>query len=197
MGTTATDARATPDTHPLRILTVCTGNICRSPLAERLLQAGLDERRPGQIVVESAGTGALVGEPIDPRVAGYIRLLGGTAENFSAKQLTPEVLARQDLVLALTRDHRKKVVEMAPAMLRKTFTLLEYARLISTADLGKAPTGHNEWLGINTRLMRLRVAPNGDGTEDDVADPYRRKDSVYQDAARLIAPAVDRIVSQF
>ena len=64
---------------PVRILTVCTGNICRSPVAERLLQAGLDQVLPGGFEVPSAGTRAMVGDPIQPLSADIVRTFGGTA----------------------------------------------------------------------------------------------------------------------
>jgi protein-tyrosine phosphatase len=64
-----------------RILIVCTGNICRSPFIERLLQRQLDERRPGSdrgILVHSAGTGALTGSAMDERAAALLVAYGGT-----------------------------------------------------------------------------------------------------------------------
>ena len=62
-----------------RILIVCTGNICRSPFIERLLQCHLDERRPGSergIRVRSAGTGALTGSAMDERAAAQLVAYG-------------------------------------------------------------------------------------------------------------------------
>ncbi len=57
---------ASPDpSGPVRLLTVCTGNVCRSPYAAALLGAGLDWARPGAFRVASAGTPALVGRPVD------------------------------------------------------------------------------------------------------------------------------------
>ena len=66
---------------PVRILTVCTGNICRSPVAERLLQAGLNQAVPGGFVVASAGTRAMVGEPMQPISADIVRTFGGDPDN--------------------------------------------------------------------------------------------------------------------
>lgn len=105
-------------TPPFRILTVCTGNICRSPMAERLLQLGLDQTSPGAFQVSSADTGALVGQGIEPHVDGFIRIMGGSAENLLSRQLTPAILAEQDMVIGLTRAHRSKVVELQPALLK-------------------------------------------------------------------------------
>ena len=96
--------------RPVRILTVCTGNICRSPVAERLLQAGLDQVRPDAFVVRSAGTRAMVGDPIQPSSADIVRTYGGTPDGFAARQLTPKILRESDLVLAMTAKHRGELV---------------------------------------------------------------------------------------
>lgn len=191
--TTGTDAEAASQEIPFRILTVCTGNICRSPMAERLLQAGLDERFPGQFIVESAGTGALVGNPIDPQVAGFIRELGGDAENFSARQLTPEILEGQDLVLALTREHRSRVVEMSPAMLRKTFTLREFARLSPGVILDPSLDGARFWRALVPKALRCRRSHSGAPEDDDVIDPYGRAIETYRTMARELTPAIEAI----
>ena len=114
-----------------RILTVCTGNICRSPLAEQLLRrelAGVDA------VVSSAGTGALVGHPMADRAAAYSRRLGGEPDAHAGRQLTSALLRESDLVLVATRRHRKAVVELLPRASRSTFTLREFARLLGTVN---------------------------------------------------------------
>lgn len=193
--TTGTDAGAASQDTPFRILTVCTGNICRSPMAERLLQAGLDERFPGQFIVESAGTGALVGNPIDPQVAGFIRELGGTAENFSARQLTPDILKGQDLVLALTREHRSRVVEMAPVMLRRTFTLREFSRIVPMLQLDESLQAADRWRAAIPKALRARSAHDAAPGDDDVVDPYRRGDDVYRLMSRQVAPALRPILN--
>jgi len=97
-----------------RVLIVCTGNICRSPFIERLLQHQLDERRlherrlhegrPGSdraILVHSAGTGALTGSAMDERAAARLVALGGDPVGFRARDLTPDLIAGSDLVLHL------------------------------------------------------------------------------------------------
>ena len=61
---------------PFRILTVCTGNICRSPVAERLLQAGLGDA----VAVSSAGVRAVVGDPIHPGMVALLERSGIRAE---------------------------------------------------------------------------------------------------------------------
>jgi protein-tyrosine phosphatase len=168
---------------PFRILTVCTGNICRSPLAERLLQAGFDAMAQGEFAVASAGTGALVGSGTEPHVAGFVHVFGADSTNFASRQLNVNILAGQDLVLALTRAHRSKVVELAPSLLRRTFTLRELARLLPLVE------------GQRAMALRLRTANPVGPEEDDVVDPYRRSDEVYQEMLRQLTPAVDILLS--
>jgi protein-tyrosine phosphatase len=184
-------------TAPFRILTVCTGNICRSPMSERLLQAGLDERFPGQFEVESAGTAALEGNPIDHRVAGFIQALGGTAEHFSARMLTPKVLQGHDLVLALTREHRSRIVELAPNMLRKTFTLQEFARLTNSLRLDSISEGADRWRQAIPKAIRARSISAGEAVNDDVVDPYGRSEEHYLQMRREIVASLSIILARW
>lgn len=184
------DKPASSSSEPFRILTVCTGNICRSPMAERLLQLGLDEQAPGQFLVESAGTGALVGNPIDPRVAGMIRVFGGSAEDFAARQLTPQILQGKDLVLTLTREHRSKVVELDPSMLRRTYTLREFARIYEHLELDKSLRASDLWRSAVTQAFRARSVHTATAGEDNVVDPYRQADEVYEQMRNELAPTI-------
>lgn len=120
----------------VRILTVCTGNICRSPVAERLLAARLGDRAE----VTSAGTRAVVGAPIDPGMASLLDTAGEASGGFAARQLTATQIRDADLVLALTRAHRARILEEVPAALRRTFTLLEFARIVASPTCRAAPT---------------------------------------------------------
>lgn len=178
------------DHDPYRILTVCTGNICRSPMAERLLQAGFDSFAPGEFAVTSAGTGALLGHGMEPHVAGYVNVFGGDSSSFISRQLSEEVLAGQDLVLAMTREHRARVLELVPGMLRRTFTLRELARLLPDVDGDPNASAPERWRRAVPRALRLRSPhPAGPGA-DDVTDPFRREDSVYLQMVRELTPAV-------
>ena len=76
----------------IRLLTVCTGNICRSPYAHLRLGHALEQVRPGAFEVMSAGTHALVGNAVDP---GSVRLLDGRGidhDTFAARQLSEQML---------------------------------------------------------------------------------------------------------
>ncbi len=174
-----------------QILAVCTGNICRSPAVERLLAARLAGT---DIVVGSAGTDAVVGHPVSAPMVPLLADAGGSASGFVARQLTADLVASASLVLALTLRHRSQIVALHPAAVRRTFTLLELARLAPTIDASALPAGP-----ASARLRALvplaasaRRAPQRP-SDDEVPDPYLAGDAAYRASFALIAPAVDAI----
>ncbi|WP_354212720.1 low molecular weight phosphatase family protein [Arthrobacter sp. UYCu511] len=178
---------------PFRILTVCTGNICRSPMAERLLQSELDLLSPGVFAVESAGTAAMVGSAMEAHIQGFVRAFGASSDGFSAKQLTRDILDQQDLVLALTREHRSRIVEMHPGLLKRTFTLRELARVLPHVDGARGVHPAERWELAIPLAMRARTLHRASADDDDVVDPYRRSDHVFEQMRRQLVPAVQRI----
>lgn len=99
-----------------RIVTVCTGNICRSPMAEILLNRAFEEAGLAEdVLVDSAGTtGWEVGRPIDERAAAKLTELGLASERHSARQFEPAWYAERDLILALDVDHYEDLRLEAP-----------------------------------------------------------------------------------
>ena len=173
-----------------RILTVCTGNICRSPLAERLLQAALGD----SLTVTSAGVRAVVGDPIHAEMVALMDHSGIPADGFAARQVTPADVRSADLVLALTREHRSQLVQQAPEALRRSFTLLEFARIVASPDLPPVAAGA---VGVRLRelvpLAARHRALAGPPDTLDVPDPYGRDRAAYEFAYALIRDAVDAI----
>ncbi|BCW41685.1 low molecular weight phosphatase family protein [Arthrobacter sp. StoSoilB3] len=181
--------------QPFRILTVCTGNICRSPVAERLLQAGLNQVSPGSFEVRSAGTRAMVGEPIQPLSAQIISTFRGTPDDFAARQLTQKILRETDLVLAMTSKHRGEVLQLDASLLKRTFTVREFARMLSVLETrdGAPATGNivDFWRDLPARAASVRhLALPSDPTDNDVVDPYRRAEEVYHQMEDQLAPAI-------
>lgn len=96
------------------ILMVCTGNICRSPMAEATLAARLG-RRGVAAVVESAGLAALVGRPPDPIAQELMAGRGLDISGHRARQLTPEIIRAFELVLVMESDHQRAVEAILPS----------------------------------------------------------------------------------
>ncbi|HEY5604717.1 MAG TPA: low molecular weight protein-tyrosine-phosphatase [Gammaproteobacteria bacterium] len=91
------------------ILVVCVGNICRSPVAERMLQRLIPEKK-----FSSAGVGALVGHPVDELAAKVAAAHGLDTSGHAARQLTPEICRGADLILAMSEENREQVYRIAP-----------------------------------------------------------------------------------
>jgi protein arginine phosphatase len=108
-----------------RILLVCTGNICRSPLAEALVRRSLEEHGVSDVTVLSAGTGAWDGAPASEGayLVGLER--GLDLSGHRARLLTRELVESADLILTMARHHRARVDELGGE--GRVFVLGEYA----------------------------------------------------------------------
>ena len=165
-----------------RILFVCVGNVCRSPLGERLLAARLSADR---FEVSSAGVGALVGAGMDPEAASHLEVYGASADGFVARQLIPSMVKESDLVLTATKAIRSRVLEEAPTALRRTFTVLEFVALLDVV----ASDGDPVALVRAAADERSRAARQ----DYDISDPFRRGSEAHAAAAEQMATAVERI----
>ncbi len=177
-----------------RILVVCTGNICRSPFIERVLRpelAGLD------ILVESAGTGALVGEPIHPHAAEQIRANGADSDNHVARQITSTLIEEADLVLTATRRHRGDVAVMSPRALRRIFVWQDFADLVSSMSARKSSTrsqqGALRQVVSEVAGMRGSVPPRS-APEVDIVDPYRQGRDVFEQMGQQVMASLPYVV---
>ncbi|MHA7223375.1 low molecular weight protein-tyrosine-phosphatase [Arthrobacter sp. RHLT1-20] len=98
-----------------RIIAVCTGNICRSPMAELMLAEAFTAGRLTGAVVDSAGTTAYeVGRPIDPRAARNLSAHNISSERHVAREWRTEWFRTRELILALDVDHYGWLRQAAP-----------------------------------------------------------------------------------
>jgi len=109
--------------------TVCTGNVCRSPIAERLTRYELT-RRLGDgatgLLVESAGTWGHEGAAMEAHAATVLAEYSADPTGFLGRELLDEHVIDADLVLTATRDHRAQVISMGHSAGLRTFTLKEF-----------------------------------------------------------------------
>lgn len=187
-----------------RILTVCTGNVCRSPLAEQLLAQGLSGI--SEIAVSSAGTHAMVGGQMSEQSQSIARGLGVEApEGHVPRVMTAEILDSADLIFALARDHRRAIVEESPRASLRVFTLREFARLAEATtdddlmwEIRETSQEPVERLKAAVRAVtagRAIVPPPQDRSVDDVVDPFGRSDATYALSTEQIVPAVNTTVT--
>jgi protein-tyrosine phosphatase len=181
---------------------VCTGNVCRSPTAERLTMAFAEAERVA-LTASSAGTHAMIGHSVEPNAALVLAGLGASAERFTARQLMVEDIETADLILTMARHHRDAVLRMSPRALSRTFTLREAADLVArmppaAPHLGQGMTSHGRFVvstlaGLRAeRAAALNPGMEGGGVEgrDDIEDPMGQTLEHFQAMGDAIAEAL-------
>ncbi len=154
-----------------RILTICTGNICRSPMAEvvladKLAEAGLD------VEVDSAAVTAYeVGNPIDYRAAKTLRRAGYDVPDRQARRVTPEDFDDFDLILPMTQQHSQELSRLAR----------RWGRAGGLAETQLFRTFTDEYL-------------SGESTELDVPDPWYGSEADFVETLEIIESAVPAII---
>ncbi len=166
----------------MHVLFVCTGNICRSPLAERVAVALAAESGIANFSASSACARAMVGGPIEPTAARVLEGLGGSPAGFTARRLTPEIASAASIVLTMTDTHRDEVLNLAPGQLRSTFTLRAAARLTAGS-------------GARTVAELFSAQPHFVATgSDDIMDPIGRDEATFlaigSEIAGLLLPVL-------
>lgn len=185
----------------MRVLFVCTGNTCRSPLAEGLLRAAARARGIG-VDVKSAGIASLPGSPISGHSATILKEKGISTDDMRSRQVTAELVEWADVILTMTMGHKEMLIREYPFAVDKTHTLIEYAhagderldgltaergRLAAEIEIKRA-TGQAVTDGERARLMELsRQMP-----DPDIADPIGGSLDVYRRTARQIEEAIDK-----
>lgn len=194
----------------MKVVAVCSGNICRSAIAEQALRAALRDFAPvqdGRLVFASAGTIAQTGQAMPDEAARISREFGGDPDEHGATFLSEMLVKDATLVLAMAREHRAAVLKMAPSLMRRTFTLREFDRLSRSVGEDRLVTSMHEPLVGASPEARLRaalgaladargLAPAPERAEDDdVIDPYLRDEQTYRLAAEQLQPGIAAVRS--
>jgi protein-tyrosine phosphatase len=190
---------------PFTILNVCVGNICRSPMAERLLAAALRKRLGDTVdaryLSHGAGTGSWhVGQPMEDGAARTVASRGGDPSGFRARRVTGELIDMSDLVLTATGEQVEYVLGLRADAEARTFVLGEFGRLLSTVDLSGLPPADSAATAYarGVDLVAAVDAARSDGRggrrpsrpRDDLFDPYGMPDKHFARAADAIEQTV-------
>jgi protein-tyrosine phosphatase len=167
------------------------GNICRSPMAERLLARAVRDRigAPADHLVRSvsAGTGGWhEGEEMNPPAARQVLSRGGLVDGFEARKLRGDYIDEADLIFTATADQYDYVVALRPEAAAHTFVLGEFGRLLAAVDPATLPAAeakpdavYDRGVAIVEAVHRLR---DGEAPQpaDDLDDPWGRGDQTFQ-----------------
>lgn len=181
------------------ILIVCTGNICRSPLTEKLLEHELHVQGKG-ILCHSAGTHALTDGLPPSEISAQADLWGISTREHTPKQVTETLVREATLVLTAERQHRAELVALVPSASRKVFSLKQFARITAAlqASANSQPDFSLTFESLSALVeevadFRALTPPPIRPEDDDVPDPYRREQAAYDFAAEQIRDAITTI----
>ncbi|MFI2369183.1 low molecular weight phosphatase family protein [Streptomyces sp. NPDC018833] len=176
-----------------RVLTVCTGNLYRSPLTECLLRKRLATVREA-IHVGSAGTRAVPGTPMEAALVPVIVERCGDPSERVARRLTAGLVESADLVLGAAVEHREAAVRLAPVRaLSRAFSLREFARLVRAEDGADVVDPVARFTALVAGAAARRGAAPAGMADDDVADPLGGGEEVVRECVRRIEESVERI----
>lgn len=183
-------ARRSP--RDLKVLVVCTGNVCRSPivewtLADRRLGGG------GRFRVSSAGRAAIDGAAIDREAERAARDAGLAPRPHRARLLRADLVESAELVLALDRDARASAVRLVPRASAYAFTLVEFRRLVTDVAASGRRVDLDDLVGVVAARRGLLVPPPEAGY-DDISDPYGGPPRLYATVVSRMLSEVDQVV---
>jgi protein-tyrosine phosphatase len=170
------------------ILVVCTGNVCRSPMAEGFLRAALVERLGDEAPeVGSAGTAGWEGSGATEEAIGAARERGVDIGRHRARILSGSLLDDADLVVCMAAEHRDDVGRLAPGVRDRAFTIAELVRLLEATS----PAGT-----LAERVAVAAAARNGWSAHDpDVRDPLGDPIDGYREVAGELVDLTGRLAA--
>jgi protein-tyrosine-phosphatase len=172
--------------EPLRVLFVCTANICRSPVMELVARDLAGDPEQSGVEFASAGTHARDGHAFNTDMAPTLpaTIAPGGADAFRSRHLSAAILDEADLVLTAEAVHRQHILDDRPQLHRKVFTLGQFE-----ATIAEIPGLSGRELVEAAGRRRTPSTP-----AHDVADPYRRGTAAAEQATGTITAMLSVVV---
>ena len=173
------------------VIVVCTGNVCRSPIAEGLMRRATEHRTvEAPITVSSAGTAGWEGSPAMPEAVEAAAERGVDISGHVATRLRPGMAAVADLVLCMAAEHRDQIASDEPQAVDRAFTLKELVRLLEGGARAAATPA--------ARIAAAAARAGAEGSEhqdEDIADPLGLPLGGYRAIASELDGWIGRLVT--
>ena len=188
---------ARDDDRDFGVLFVCTGNLCRSPMAQVLFDRVVARTwsGSGHWRAESAGVAAADGQSMHPHALTVLGELGADGSQFRSRRLRRSMLESADLVLTATRAQRSAVAQLYPRALARLFTVNQFAYLLTHApplngqDDARAAGG-----ALLAAARTARSLAPARTEEDDLDDPINRPLNRFREVGQIVRADLDAVV---
>ncbi|WP_219834465.1 low molecular weight protein arginine phosphatase [Paenibacillus sp. R14(2021)] len=186
-----------------RILFVCTGNTCRSPMAEAMLRS-LAQKRGLALEVRSAGVSTVDGLPVSAHAQTAL-LRRDIKHNNGSTALENGSVTWADLILTMTAGHKRNLLQRFPGAVDKTYTLLEFVNRDEELlqQIAELESLYTDWQmkqalgGQLTSAERARLLELEGGIPSfDIADPFGGPLHVYEQSADEIEKALIKLLDR-
>lgn len=151
----------------IKVMFICTGNICRSAMAHAIMEKEIKERnKENEIQVYSCGTFAEDGSYASVNAIEAMEYYDINLKGHRATNIINSNIKEMDIILCATKDHKRMVFNLYPELKERTFTMKEFAELTD------------------------------DGKELDIKDPWGYSLQVFLECAREIKICIDKILEK-